>query len=1118
MIRELTSEVKSFSSNDLLVNIDPLKTFLIEQAESSFSIPFDREIKKSYTSSMLYFRESGSHILCLTKGLIEWEIKGKKISTPILVFPLSYKRNKVKNTLECTLNDEDFFLNPYLSIVLQNDFDLKPNGIPFLSQDWSLIQETLNNLGFSTNIKEDNYLGNFHHHRFEILKDLEELQELSTMSPNLMELLHSEISQHYENIPLSSRQLFAADNDQLTVYKELTEKNLVVHGPPGTGKSQVLANLIGKTQYEGLSTLVVSEKRAALNVLQTKLSEFGLDQFIFMPTAEKSTHSVLQSMKASWKLLEEHQPLSSLHLDLSSRLLDSLQLKLNLLTRDDLIGGVSFDTYHKLSKGLDLSEVEYNGHTASIAEFIVKKDILQNICKLGIKDLIHILPQNLISGQAFLTLDQNVKTLEKRYAQLRENFQFETTGELAVLMKKASFCQMMANEQHQAYFKVLNPNTSLRSKFNRHHNALAKVNKGIELLADQSRNWKTEPSREEAMGLLENMDKSSFLIKLKVKRRLNQLLKSTFVPQKEALEKWIKYCDLLIEKNNVEKDLLAIGIANERELDWVNAIQHKLNREDWKDWKDRSASENNLLASKNAELHILYQNLRTFFKIDDSYNLDDIFDKFNRNFSLLLEKREDLTNLSDLLYKQIGTCKNIEAIENQVLKSNWIRFIGQFSTFKQFEIQNMHHEVKKIISLQDKEGREFSAKIKNRIHQRFQSHMELINTPSKKLNEQQRELKARLKKGRSILIKEFGKTRSHPTLRELLSSEAIEWIKIMTPIWMMNPSQVASYFPLKAEMFDLLLFDEATQIPLSHSLGAIHRSKRVLVVGDEHQMSPTFYFKAGEQEPIDLLHQASFSWKKKMLKHHYRSEHPELISFSNRFFYEQQLIAYPSGGEVKSAITRHFCPDAIYANRNNEKEAQALVDQLSELLKGEETIGVVAFSETQLDCILKHISPTLMLLIEERQENNTLFFKTIENVQGEECDHLLISLGYAINPEGKLLLNFGPLNRKSGRRRLNVLLTRAKKKIEFFTSINSDDLVLSQNDSLNLLRLFLLQIENPNEHENLVFPFGLLGEVSKSEEKSLVRFEHIFAHGLDAVELVTLHRVLENRKWEVQYA
>jgi len=381
-----------------------------------------------------------------------------------------------------------------------------------------------------------------------------------------------------------------------------------------------------------------------------------------------------------------------------------------------------------------------------------------------------------------------------------------------------------------------------------------------------------------------------------------------------------------------------------------------------------------------------------------------------------------------------------------------------------------------------------------------------------------------LRKGKSLLVKEFSKSRSHPSIRELLQTEAAIWIRLLKPIWLSNPSQVARCFPLEKALFDFVLFDEASQIPLSHSLGSLQRGKRIIVAGDAQQMSPTSYFQAGISETIDLLHQASYYWKNIHLHHHYRSDHPELIAFSNTHFYNNSLIAYPSGSAVAHPIQLHRCETGIYEERTNIEEARLVVKIIEENLSKKQTLGIVAFSEAQLKCIWDQMTPLIQQQITRKIDDGDVYFKALENVQGDECDKLIVSLGYSKNAKGEFKMQFGPLNQKSGSKRLNVLFTRAKKSIDFISSVGSIDFKISENESINLLRIFLQTQEEKNARiqteirkNTCIFPYGLQPEIKQNKTKRELQFSSIYSTLKDANELITFQRVLENRDWQISY-
>ena len=209
----------------------------------------------------------------------------------------------------------------------------------------------------------------------------------------------------------------------------------------------------------------------------------------------------------------------------------------------------------------------------------------------------------------------------------------------------------------------------------------------------------------------------------------------------------------------------------------------------------------------------------------------------------------------------------------------------------------------------------------------------------------------------------------------------------------------------------------------------------------------------------------------------------------------------------------HYIEDGVFEERRNQKEAEQIAKQVADAIKRDKHVGVVAFSEEQLNCIWEQLNTSTRELLQEKLDTNEAFFKALENVQGDECDQLFISFGYGRNNDGEFHLRFGPMNRTSGRKRLNVLLTRARESIHFFCSVKSTEFKLSDNESINLLRMWLQFSENHKDDSKLTFPYNLEPRVEGN--KLIIRkVQNSFN---SAQELVTLQSVLEERGWEVEY-
>ena len=283
----------------------------------------------------------------------------------------------------------------------------------------------------------------------------------------------------------------------------------------------------------------------------------------------------------------------------------------------------------------------------------------------------------------------------------------------------------------------------------------------------------------------------------------------------------------------------------------------------------------------------------------------------------------------------------------------------------------------------------------------------------------------------------------------------------LCPCMLMSPMSVAQYIDLGAEKYDLVVFDEASQMPTSEAIGAIARGNALVVVGDPKQMPPTSFFGTNsvdeEEESIDDLESIlqdcqALSLPSLQLNWHYRSRHESLIAFSNHEYYDGELITFPSVDDQATKV-RFIQVKGSYdkgKTRQNKAEAEAIVHEVCRRLRDEnlrgESMGIVAFSaaqqnlieDTLTDCMARDAS--LQELADQLHE--PIFIKNLENVQGDERDVILFSIGYGADSTGQLSMNFGPLNKVGGERRLNVAVSRARCEMLVFSTMTSDQIDL----------------------------------------------------------------------------
>jgi very-short-patch-repair endonuclease len=334
----------------------------------------------------------------------------------------------------------------------------------------------------------------------------------------------------------------------------------------------------------------------------------------------------------------------------------------------------------------------------------------------------------------------------------------------------------------------------------------------------------------------------------------------------------------------------------------------------------------------------------------------------------------------------------------------------------------------------------------------------------------------------AVLAREVKKKTRHVAIRKLFQ-EIPNLLPRLKPCLLMSPMSIAQYLPAGGSRFDLVVFDEASQIGTHDAIGAIARGAQVVIVGDSRQLPPTAFFTRetdddavpDDNDVVELesvldealaarLPQQTLDW-------HYRSRHEALIDFSNRHYYDGRLSVFPAAGGRADGLGVDWChvPDGRYDKgntRTNPREAEALVSwlvgELGRVAPGARTFGVVTFSLPQQSLIEDlldraraahpeiegHFADTL---------DEPVFVKNLENVQGDERDVVLFSVCYGPDAAGRVAMNFGPLNRSGGERRLNVAVTRARRRLRVFSTLTADQVDLQRTNAVGArhLRAFL---------------------------------------------------------------
>jgi very-short-patch-repair endonuclease/DNA polymerase III delta prime subunit len=336
-----------------------------------------------------------------------------------------------------------------------------------------------------------------------------------------------------------------------------------------------------------------------------------------------------------------------------------------------------------------------------------------------------------------------------------------------------------------------------------------------------------------------------------------------------------------------------------------------------------------------------------------------------------------------------------------------------------------------------------------------------------------------------VLLKEAHKQRRHLPLRKLFGMIPNLLLQLK-PCLLMSPISVSQFLDPGRTKFDLVIFDEASQLRSEDAICSVYRGKQLVVCGDNKQLPPTTFFDQGMSDDLSdetddpnaleafdpfssVLDACAAVMPQRQLKWHYRSEHESLIAFSNCTFYDYSLITFPSWLQEDEGLGVKFLhvADGVYdrgGRRDNVREAEEVVSLVEEHLRKrpDQSLGVVTFSMAQAETIENHLeqfrrqNPELeRYFATDRPER--FFVKNLESVQGDERDVLIFSVGYGRDKFGRLTMNFGPVNGTGGERRLNVAVTRARKKIVVVSSIRASDFDLGaiNNEGVRVLQRYL---------------------------------------------------------------
>ncbi|MDE5789234.1 MAG: hypothetical protein K2H78_02330, partial [Clostridia bacterium] len=870
-----------------------------------------------------------------------------------------------------------------------------------------------------------------------------------------------------------------------------------LHGPPGTGKSQTITNIIATALDGGKRVLFVAEKQAALQVVKKRLNDIGIGEFCLEMHSGKTIDKgeIVRSIENTLSLKSEydetkfiadgeaigeyrdtlHQPLYALHKKrgLGVSVYDGIVNYLQNAAAPELVNIES--TFYDNLTAKKLAEYENMLLTAqaaarecggvyrspfanvnvTVCDEKVKRSVLYS-AEVVVAELQHL--KNYLA--LFLnTFNQKISTFtSKKLNNLVQIVKKLSGGDLNV------FFTCDEREFYTFYNANLRYDAGVKNWLNK-FKALADVSKFANVIDEEIENCKGDYLASRPLTV--------------IVKRINHLAKT---PLKEGEElEWVKAA-LEIEQDKrrilthtkLASNFVGItGGINDKKRDEFLAPLYNFHELCGGVFMDYNADAFNSVCAKASDGHLkpLFAGLlgaaKSFTQSCDYFSEtveanqqlisdEDIYDYYYAKCTALIDNIDMLPAWA--MYK--ATAKNLNenglTFITDALESGQISGEKILSAFRKNVYRNF---VQKNIPA-DPRLSGFSATVLDETASNFSQILEEFTklTRDKIRHDLISRLPGEETEGALALeLMSFRRqTKGNPrglNLRTLLG-EIPELLKVVAPCMLMSPFTVSQYLPASLDLFDIVIFDEASQLPTCEAVPSLARAKSAIVVGDPKQMPPTSFFMsvgADEDNPeTDDLESVlddclALGIPEKHLTWHYRSKHESLIAFSNIMYYSSKLCTFPSPDALDSKVKFRYVENGVYqrgGTKCNKEEAEALVKEvikrLSDPSARRSSIGVVTFSTPQQVYIEKMLNKAIAdkgLEDYAYDREEPLFVKNLENVQGDERDVILFSVCYGPDTLGKISLNFGPLNQFGGWRRLNVAVSRAREEMVVFSSM-----------------------------------------------------------------------------------
>ncbi len=1106
----------------------------------------ERILTHMHKSAKIAIEENGSSTLFLGVGLLKW-YEHKRQNTarlaPILLLPVEISRRSVKSKFKLKSREEETMINITLIEYLRQEYKLDLSSLENLPYDdkgvdvdkvMGFIRRAVMQLK-GWDVLDQLVLGNFSFNKLILWKDIVDHQEKLLESDMVRSLVEGRLvlKDEYKNLSKSDLDSIHSGSLVLPIDADVSQmeatlaakegRSFILHGPPGTGKSQTITNIIADALYDNKRVLFVAAKKAALDVVHKRLEQIGLAPFTLELHSNKSKKSdVLEQLARS---IETSKFVNKVDFELEAQRLDRAKEEIseyvNVLHAKQPVGWSLYDCITSMEKYRDnnfspnfISKTEIQNLTPSLwqqwSDWIPQFQSIANM-------IIHP-SENPLAALNVLqyspTLGDSISIKSKELTKVLSEGQ-----ELSQLLVKAIHFpfSIQSKSEWDNFIQVIGSLSNLKDHslallqflsikdqyllfeewseaFEKYQNVLARI------IADYHRDiLKIDLPNLKIQWKQAQM--SWFLPKWLKKRKIKKLL-SLYkkVPAKGDEEVEQLFTDYqihqetihLLNQNIFEKVRDALSNLYKEEqtnLDEVNKIANAVNQlnDIFQFWGRNALSQWLLKLEEN-----------NYKYIDEiTHHNKSLLDKYLDFAARVAELKEDYKSLTGITYRQnmnwleeskvqiqsiddhihhLKDWMNYVHIRSQGTKLNlhWLINAYEDRRCRSEDITDYFHYITYASIAHDVIGRNDSLSLFNvSLFESKIAHYKRIAKDFKNLTREELRLKLAEKipntSLEAIRSSEIGilqraiKSKGRGISIRRLFDQIPALLPRIAPCMLMSPISVAQYFDVNTKHFDLVIFDEASQLPTCEAVSALARASQAIIVGDPKQMPPTSFFTSTklDEENLEIEDLESIlddclalSVPSKYLLRHYRSKHESLIAFSNANYYDNKLLTFPSADDLNRKVKYHQITGYYDKGRTrtNQFEASAIVDFIhshySDSARRNLSLGVVTFSQVQQALIEEKLYDLFMSnpLIEEHanEGDEPIFIKNLENVQGDERDIILFSICYAPDKEGKMSMNFGPLNRNGGWRRLNVAITRARYEMHLFATLKADQIDLSR--------------------------------------------------------------------------